>query len=420
MSTPKQQLGSFYQMTAKRDKYRNIIIQQLYFAHSLSCAELSRLINKSLPLTTKMLNELIAEGLVVEKGFAPSSGGRRPLMYSLKSGMYYVVAVALDQFVARIVVMDMQNAFVTEVEKFELPLVKDDQSMQKLTTRINGLIESSKIPREKFIGIGIGMPGFIDTNKGINYTIPYLSEQSLTEYISGQTNLPVYVDNDSSLIALAELRFGAAVRRKNVMVINIGWGVGCGLILNGEIFRGHNGFAGEFSHIPLFSNGKLCSCGKSGCLETEASMLVIVEKAREGLRQGKLSGLKLTDLDDLEKAHEALIRAVHSGDRFTVGLFSEAAYNIGRGLAILIHLLNPEAIILSGRGSAAGRIWQAPIQHALNEHCIPRLAEGTTTEISRLGYKAELIGAAALVMESIGQAALESNGVEDVQQDYLN
>jgi predicted NBD/HSP70 family sugar kinase len=407
-------------MTAKRDKYRNIIVQQLYFAHNLSCAELSRLINKSLPLTTKILNELIAEGIVVEKGFAPSSGGRRPLMYSLKSGVHYLVSVALDQFVARIVVMDMQNTFITEVEKFDLALMHDENAIGTLTDRILQLIEKANISKDKIIGIGIGMPGFIDTKKGINYTIPYSHEQSLTEFISEKTGLPVYLDNDSSLIALAELRFGAAIGRKNVMVINIGWGVGCGLILNGEIFRGHNGFAGEFSHIPLFVNGKLCSCGKSGCLETETSMMVIVEKAREGLKAGKLSSVKLSELDDLERAHEALIRAVHAGDRFTVGLFSEAGYNIGRGVAILIHLLNPETIVLSGRGSAAGRIWQAPIQHALNEHCIPRLAEGTTTEISKLGYKAELIGAAALVMESLGQVNVESNGVEDVQPDYIN
>ena len=151
------------EMTAKRDKYRNVIVQQLYFAHSLSCAELSRLINKSLPLTTKMLNELIADGLVVEKGFAPSSGGRRPLMYSLAPDMHYVVAVALDQFVARIVIMDMQNAYVSEVDKFDLALMQDNRSIQVLTERINLLISRASIPKEKILGIGIGMPGFIDT-----------------------------------------------------------------------------------------------------------------------------------------------------------------------------------------------------------------------------------------------------------------
>lgn len=407
-------------MAAKQDRYRNRIIQQLYFAPSLSCAELSRLIDKSLPLTTKILNELIKEGVVVEKGFAPSSGGRRPVMYSLKADMHYVVSVALDQFVARIVVMNMQNAFVTNVEKFDLQLLQDTDAVSKLTERIQATIALSGLPKDKILGIGVGMPGFIDSKKGINYSLPYFTDNSFTEFLSEQTGLPVYVDNDSSLIALAELRFGAATKSKNAVVINIGWGVGCGLILDGKMFRGNNGFAGEFSHIPLFMNGVLCSCGKSGCLETETSMLVMIKKAREGLKAGKLSKLKLSDLDEVESAHEALIRSIQSGDQFTIGLFSEAGYNIGRGVAILIHLLNPETIVLSGRGSAAGRVWQAPIQHALNEHCIPRLAEGTTIEVSRLGYKAELIGAAGLVMENLSHLSSETNGIQDIQHNYMN
>ena len=187
------------------------------------------------------------------------------------------------------------------------------------------------------------------------------------------------------------------------MVINVGWGVGLGMILNGDLFRGHNGFAGEFSHIPLFANGKLCSCGKSGCLETETSLLVIIEKAKEGLQNGKISVLKPSQLQHYEEASEAMIMAVHDGDRYAVELFSEAGYNIGRGVAILIHLLNPEVIILSGRGSTAGKIWQAPIQQALNEHCIPKLSDSTEIEISELAYEAEIIGAAALVMENYGK-----------------
>lgn len=406
-------------MTAKKDKYSKIIIRQLYLTPTISCAELSRLMNKSLPLTTKLLNELIAEGIVVETGFAPSSGGRRPIMYSLKKGIHYVVSVALDQFVARIVVMDVENQFVTEVEKFYLPLQDNPTALAKLSDKISEVISQSKIDKDKIIGIGIGMPGFVDVKKGISYSFLRPPGKSVREFISEKTGLPVYIDNDSSLIALAEFRFGAARKRKNAMVVNIGWGVGLGLILNGELFRGHSGFAGEFSHIPLFLNGKLCSCGKSGCLETETSLLVVIEKASEGLRSGRQSMLKLTDLEDFESAHAALIAAALEGDQFTVELFSDTGYNIGRGVAVLIHLLNPEAIILSGRGSAAGKIWQAPIQHALNEHCIPRLAAGTSIEVSKLGYKAELIGAAALVMENLGKDTKEEQGVEDLQ-DQLN
>ncbi len=218
------------------------------------------------------------------------------------------------------------------------------------------------------------------------------------------------------MIALAELRFGKARNKANAMVINIGWGVGLGLILNSKLFRGYNGFAGEFSHIPLFSNNKLCGCGKTGCLETETSLSVIVEKARQGVINGRTSILKDQVFDiNIETAFEMIIKAAQKGDQFAVELFSEAGYNIGRGVAILIHLLNPETVILSGRGSLAGKIWKAPIQQAINAHCIPRLAASTEVEISALGYEAELIGSAALVMENY-----ERNVLSEIIQDDEN
>ena len=135
------------------------------------------------------------------------------------------------------------------------------------------------------IGVGIAMPGFVNIEKGINYSFLFTDNKSISKIIADKVGLPVYIDNDSSLIALAELRFGAVNQKKNVMVLNIGWGVGLGLILNGELFRGHDGFAGEFSHIPLFNNNKLCACGKNGCLETETSLVVLIEKAKEGIYQ---------------------------------------------------------------------------------------------------------------------------------------
>lgn len=390
-------------------------MRQIYFSNNLSCAEISWRIKKSLPLTTKLINELIEEGFVSETGFAPSTGGRRPAMYSLRPDVLYIISVALDQFVARIAIMDLHNNFISEVEKFELPLSKNPQALEILTDKISQVISNAHISKDKIAGIGIGMPGFVDFKNGINYTfLKSPTGKSINEYIHDKTGVPVFIDNDSSLIALAESRFGAAQGKKNAMVINIGWGVGLGMILNAELFRGQNGFAGEFSHIPLFTNGKLCSCGKTGCLETETSLLVIIEKAKEGLRSGKLSRLKLSQLEGYhEEASEAIIMAVLEGDRFAVELFSEAGYNIGRGVAILIHILNPEIIILSGRGSTAGKIWQAPIQQALNEQCIPRLAANTVVEISTLEYQAELIGAAALVMDNYEKEMVKKNLAEE-------
>jgi predicted NBD/HSP70 family sugar kinase len=312
----------------------------------------------------------------------------------------YILSVAMDQFVTRIAILDMHNRYLTGIEKFELPLSGNPQALSELVENLEQVIAGSGIPRNKFIGIGIGMPGFVDTAKGINYSFLEIPDGSITEYLSTRLELPVFINNDSSLIALAELKFGAARNRKTAMVINIGWGIGLGLVINGELYQGENGFAGEFSHIPLFLNGKLCSCGKRGCLETESSLLVVLEKAREGLQSGRQSAIKELSTQHLEQAIESVITAAGKGDQFMIELLSDAGYTIGRGVAVLIHVLNPEVIILSGRGASPGIIWQTPIQQALNEHCIPRLAASTSIEISNLGYNAEIIGAAALVMEN--------------------
>lgn len=387
-------------MGEKKYAYGRKIVKQLYFSKLVSCADLSGKIEKSLPLTTKILNDLIEKGYVTETGYAASTGGRRPVMYSLKPDVMYTVAVAMDQYITRLVVVDMQNRYVTPVEKIELPLSGNRDALKILMDKIAEVANNVNINRNKIIGVGIGMPGFVDSSKGLNYTF-LESVKGLDELIAERIKLPVFIDNDSSLTALAELKFGAARNKKNAMVINTGWGVGLGLILNGDLFRGQNGFAGEFSHIPLFTNNKLCSCGKSGCLETEASLKAVVEKAAEELKKGRLSILgDLLPAGHYEQASEAIVAAAGKGDKFCVELLSEAGYHIGRGVAILIHLLNPDVIILSGRGSSAGKIWQAPIQQALNEHCIPRLAANTSIKVSELGYQAELIGAAALVMEN--------------------
>lgn len=386
----------------KKTFYKGLVLREFYFSDTLSCADLSERIGKSLPLTMKILNELIADGFVKESGFAPSSGGRRPVMYSIMPDTMYILSVAMDQLVTRISLMDIHNRHVTDIEKFELPLQNNPGALAALADRMEQVIAKAGIARKKIIGIGIGMPGFIDFKKGINYSYFHTGGQTISDYLSGRMDLPVYIDNDSSLIALAEFRFGAARHKQNAMVINIGWGIGLGMVLNGELFRGHNGFAGEFSHMPMFNNNKLCECGKTGCLETEASLLVVVEKAAEGVRQGRLAKLGTGfPSGHFEQDCEAVIRAATLGDQFAIELLSEAGYNIGRGVAILIHLVNPELVILSGRGALAGKVWQAPIQQALNKHCIPRLAASTVVEVSTLGYEAELIGSAALVMENM-------------------
>jgi predicted NBD/HSP70 family sugar kinase len=386
--------------SVKGMQLKHMITKCLYFDKAMSCAELSELFDKSIPSIAKALNELIEKGFVVEQGYAPSSGGRRPLMYAINADAMYILAIAMDQMNTRIQLVDLRNEPVADMLMFELKLAGNDLALQTLVDHINQYLDNCGILKDKITGIGIGMPGFIDPDKGKNYTYLNSGDRSLSQYLSEETGLPTYIDNDSSLVALAEQKFGIAKWQKEVMVINLSWGIGLGMIVNGELFRGRNGFAGEFSHIPLSEDGALCECGKRGCLEAEASMLVVSTKAIEGIKQGRITSLKLVGDAQSKQMGDAIMTAANNGDQFAIELFSDSGYKIGKALAILIHIMNPQAIVLSGRGAKVGKILLAPIQQALHKYCIPRLSGGTELLISELGFDAELIGAAILVMEN--------------------
>ncbi len=358
-------------ISVKNTPLKSLIIKNLYFDKGLSCAELSEILDKSLPSISKAVNELIEDGLVIEDGYARSSGGRRPLVYSIKADALYILTVAMDQFSTRIQLIDLLNNPIGDMVIFELPLWDNPGALAELIIQLNDYIDNTGIQRDRFAGIGIGMPGFINVNEGINYTHLATDDQSLTQLLTTETGIPTYIDNDSSLIALAEQKFGIAKSRKDVMVINLGWGIGLGMILNDDIYRGHNGFAGEFSHIPISDSNNLCACGKRGCLEAEASLLVVVQKAIEGIKDGRISMLKYIEEDHPKLVGDAIMDAANSGDQFAIELLSDAGYKIGKALAILIHIMNPASIVLSGRGAIVGKILLAPIQQALTKYCIP-------------------------------------------------
>ncbi|TWR27720.1 ROK family protein [Mucilaginibacter achroorhodeus] len=378
---------------------KNMIIKRLYFDKAMSCAGLSQLFDKSIPSIAKAINELIKEGFVVEQGYAPSSGGRRPLMYAINANAMFILAVAMDQLSARIQMLDLNNSPIADMATVELKLHNNDEALSQLINHLKKYIAQTGVAKDKIAGIGIGMPGFINAIEGINYTYLDAGGESLSKYIERATGITTYIDNDSSLIALAEQKFGIARSQQEVMVINLGWGIGLGMIIDGKIFRGYNGFAGELSHIPLSDDGELCVCGKRGCLEAEASMLVVAKKAEKGIKKGRVTSLQLQD-GQSKLIGDALMEAANQGDQFAIELLTEAGYKIGKALAILIHIMNPANIVLSGRGAKVGKILMAPIQQALHKYCIPRLSSGTELLISSLGFDAELIGAAVLVMEN--------------------
>lgn len=389
-------------VTTKYGHLRREVIKHLYYNEMLTLSEISRLSKKSLPLITNVVNDLVDDGYVLENGFAPSTGGRRPLAFLLNPDKRkYIVAVAMDQLTTRLTIYDLLNKSKNEVEVISINLSEDDHALDKLVQFVESYIKKSGIAREDFIGVGIGMPGFINAELGVNYSFFNSNpDKNLKSYLSAKFGLPVYLDNDSSLIALAELKFGEGKGYEDVMVINVGWGIGLGMVINGSLFRGHSGYAGEFSHIPLSQSNKLCSCGKRGCLEVDTSLLYLVEKAKSEIASGASSSLEHLFKDESKLLGDHFLSAAKAGDPLAVSIISDAAFLIGKGIATLIHIMNPKRIVISGRGAKAGKILLAPIQQAINEFCIPRLAEHTDLAVSELGIDSGLLGATILVMEN--------------------
>lgn len=390
-------------MTAKilkQQHLRKAILRYLYYNGALSLADLCVHTNKSLPVVSTAVSALLEEEYIVEYGLAPSTGGRRPTTYLINGDKKsYMLSVAVDQLETRACVYNLRNEPVAEVSHLRLNLAGNPEYLQQLLEFLRQTIHHSNITKDELLGVGIAMPGVYNMKEGTNHT--YFSELgSLPKLLSKQLGLPVYIDNDSRAIAIAELHFGTAKGFKDVMIVNIGWGVGLGMIVDGSLFSGHNGYAGEFSHIPLANSNNLCSCGKRGCLEVDSSLLVLVAKAKKEMSFGAKSSLEEHFKDETALPGEQLLNAASKGDPLAVSLLAEGGFMIGKGLATLIHIMNPERIVLSGRGASAGKIWLAPIHQAINEFCIPRLSEQTTIAVSNLSKEVQLLGAAALVVEN--------------------
>ena len=386
----------------KGQRLKADIIKRLYYNKTLSLTDLSKLTERSLPLVTNTVNSLITDKYIKKKGLAPSTGGRRPLMFLLNpTKQKYIVAVAMDQLITRLVIYNLANEIVLPLQLLDLNIIEDEKSVDKLITFINESIAKSGFDRNSLIGIGIGMPGLVNAERGINNShLPTPNGANLGDYLTEKLALPVHIDNDSSLITLAELHFGKAQGLNDALVVNVGWGTGLGMIINGKLYRGSTGYAGEFSHIPLSETNNLCSCGKRGCLEVDTSLLVMVEKAKASLAEGAESSLKMRFKDKSKNQGDHFLDAVVQQDPLAISILSAACFQIGKGLSTLIHILNPQRIVLSGRGARAGKMLLPAIQQAINEFCIPLIADQTTIVLSTLANNAELLAAASLVVEN--------------------
>ncbi|MCY4779637.1 ROK family protein [Sphingobacterium sp. UT-1RO-CII-1] len=379
---------------------KQAIVKSFYLGGTQSIADLARNIGKSIPSVTRAIQELVTSKVLNEEGYAPSTGGRRAIQFKLNAKYNpHFIAVAIDQYSIHTALFDINNTAVIP------PIMRDNrlnspEAFQSIINAIQNILDHPDCDKSRIGAIGITIPGFVDSHLQINDSFRIDDPlYNLPASLKKIFDIPIFIENDSSAIAIAESTFGAARNTPNALIINFNWGVGLGIIVENKLFKGHNGFAGEFSHIPLSQFNKLCSCGKRGCLEVEASLITAIDYVENKIQEGESSILSTEVNKEILHTGNALIKAAFRGDPLAINAINKSAYMLGKGIATLIHILNPEKIIISGRGSELGDIIFPQIQSAVHEFAIPRLAAQTEIKISQLPHDIQLLGSMCSVID---------------------
>jgi glucokinase-like ROK family protein len=385
----------------KNNFQKRKIIKNLFLHGAMTNTDLGKFVKLSTPKIISLLNELKEEGLVEELGQGNSSGGRRPNLYGNKEDAFYIIGISINIYKTSVSIFNAKNQKITDDHILTLTISHGTTIIDPIVEFTEKVIREKQIPREKILGIGIEMPGMVDSSTGINKTY-MVSDRPVAEIFSEKFGMEVLIENDAKTRAFAELRFGLARSKKNALVIHLDWGVGLGIIVNGKLYKGRDGFAGEFGHLPMVDNGLLCKCGKQGCLETIASGTAIARMAKEGIKTGRSSFLgNLIDPDQENNEIRNVVQAATMGDQYSISILANVGHWLGKGFAYLIQIFNPELIILGGRMSEANQFILPPIQQAIQIFCNPELGNEVEIKVSELGSQAGIQGVAALFLEHI-------------------
>ncbi len=299
-------------------------------------------------------------------------------------------------------VFNLRNEAVSEIITYFDNVKKKTHVFEEIFKRLDELLAELNFKTSQYLGIGISLPGLIESKTGETYSELLINGLSLEEAFKNRYQLPTFTGNDSRVMALGEQAFGAAQNKANALCINICDGIGMGIIVNGKIYEGKSGFAGEFGHINVVDEGILCTCGKKGCLETVASGTALIRQAQTGIASGKqslIAGLVNNNMDDIHVS--TIIEAMKNGDAFAIELISQAGAFLGKGIAGLIHIFNPETVIIGGKVAGAKHFLLDPIQQSLNKYTIHRIKQDTEIIASTLEGKVKLLGAVAMVMNKL-------------------
>jgi len=358
---------------------------------------LSKETGYSIPKITKLIGELLEEGIVHDFGKIGTAGGRRPSIYGINPNAFYFLGVDVKKSAITIGLQSADSKNVQISEDVEYLLENTRESLDTLCKIINHFIDRSKVQRKKIVGACINLGGRINSHEGFSYSFFYFDEKPLATVIESKIGVKTYIENDSRAMTFGEYNCGVVQSEQEVLMINLSWGLGMGIVCKGQLYYGKSGYSGEFGHSPVFDNDIICQCGKKGCLETEVSGQALERKVKEKLRAGASSSLtRMYDLDSITV--DNIIEAVNEHeDVLAIEVIEEMGEKLGRYIAMLVNIFNPELVIIGGTLAAVSSYIQLPIQTALRRHSLNLVNQDVKFKTAKLGVNAGVVGACHIV-----------------------
>ena len=371
--------------SALRHRNEQLIVATLRELGPLPQAELARTTGLSTATVSNIVKSMCAEGLAHTS--PTTSSGRRALAVSLLESPHVVVGIDFGRSHVRIALASPGHRLRAE-KSTPLPVGHvAAESIATASTLVADALAESGISRSDVIGAGVGVPGPIDHRTGTvirGAILPEWVGVNIVARLEEALGMPVFADNDANLGALAQVTWGEHSAVRDLVFLKIGSGIGAGLILNGAPYYGHTCITGEIGHATIFDQGLVCRCGNRGCLETVASTALMIEL----LSRGEPRPLTVQDI----------IARATSGDAAALRVIDDAGMAVGRAVANVANMINPEIIVVGGPLAALGHILLDPIRRGLTRHAVPAIGEATTVVMSSLGDRAEVLGAVSLAL----------------------
>lgn len=392
---------TFIDSGSKIDLNKKSIIRFYINNGSSTIAELSKGLDLSIPTTTKLIGELIDEGFVQDFGKQETEGGRRPNLYGLNPDSGYFIGVDVKRFRVNIALINFKGETLKYKDNIPYQMENTQEALNQLCDIIRHFLSEWSDVSEKILCVGVNVSGRVNPESGYSYSFFYFEEKPLSELIEERIGVRCFIDNDSRAMAYGEYMCGVAKGEKSMIFVNVGWGLGVGIVIDGKPYYGKSGFSGEFGHIYAFDNEIICRCGKKGCLETEASGLAIHRIMLERVKGGTNTILQEKIESDQPLLLEDIIGAALEEDVLSIEIIEEVGNKLGKAISGLINLFNPELLVVGGTVSLTGDYIFLPIKSAVKKYSLNLVNKDTEMKLSRLGDKAGAVGAGLFARERI-------------------